>query len=500
MRISSILLCLLIVSCAKTKQDQGEQLYATHCARCHTLPKINHLTKNEWALNVLPEMGTRMGIKDSTFDPYKGYTHAEQYERMLSGAYSAVPTITEEDWQDLKKYIIANAPDELPKIEEATYQTLEQFTFKNIAIDSVPGSTISFLDFDEQTKNIVLGDLNGSYKTYDYATEKTQQHFQSRNAITAITNLDSTHYITSVGLLNPSELKEGSLTVRQGESTKTIATELHRPVHTLVHDFNNDGKNEIIVCEFGHLTGSLSLLKKNDQGIYEKSLLAQSPGATKSIIRDLNNDGRDDIVFLQAQGDETLMVLYQQENLTFSMDKLLRFSPIYGTSWFEMMDVDGDGDEDIITVHGDNADKTQILKPYHGMRIHLNDGNNRFEEAFFYPMYGATRSASGDYDQDGDIDIALVSSFPNYDEEFVKTFVYLENIGEAEFQFQSKTLPQEFDDKWFLIASADVDSDGDLDIILSAFTYNFSPIPEELATKWSSSTTDILVLENTLIQ
>lgn len=498
MRLFLFLLCLVIVSCGKSKQAQGEQLYAMHCARCHAVPQIDHLTKNEWALHVLPEMGTRMGIKDSTFDPYKGYTYTEKYERMLSGAYSVTPTISDEDWQNLKTYIIDNAPDNLPKIDEETFQTLKQFTFTPISVDSFPGSTISFLDFDEQSQNIVLGDLKGTAKTYSYSEKKSQPYFQSQNAITAITKTDSTSYITSVGLLNPSELKEGSLILKKGETTSTIAASLHRPVHTMIHDFNNDGNVEIIVCEFGHLTGSLSLFIKNDLGTYEKSILVQGPGATRTIIRDLNNDGKDDIIFLKAQGDEMIMVLYQKENLTFSMDRLLRFSPIYGTSWFEMVDVDQDGDEDIITIHGDNADKTQILKPYHGMRIHLNDGNNNFEESFFYPMYGATRSATADYDQDGDMDIALVSSFPNYDDEVVKSFIYLENKGRTELQFQPKILPPQFDDKWFLIKSADVDSDGDEDIILSAFTYNFVTVPEELATKWNESLTDLMVLENTL--
>ena len=70
---------------------------------------------------------------------------------------------------------------------------------------------------------------------------------------------------------------------------------------------------------------------------------------------------------------------------------MLRFSPVYGTSWFEMIDYDGDGDDDIVTVNGDNADESYVLKPYHGLRIYLNDGNNHFEEKYFYPFYGATR-------------------------------------------------------------------------------------------------------------
>jgi len=91
---------------------------------------------------------------------------------------------------------------------------------------------------------------------------------------------------------------------------------------------------------------------------------------------------------MTAQGYEGISILYQFGNLDFKAEQVIRFSPISGSSWFEVLDYEGDGDQDIITVHGDNGDKTPILKPYHGLRIHLNDGSNHFSEAFFYPFYG----------------------------------------------------------------------------------------------------------------
>jgi hypothetical protein len=38
---------------------------------------------------------------------------------------------------------------------------------------------------------------------------------------------------------------------------------------------------------------------------------------------------------------------------------------------------------DIITAHGDNADYSNIPKAYHGIRIHINSGNNKFAENSF---------------------------------------------------------------------------------------------------------------------
>ncbi|WP_108425864.1 FG-GAP-like repeat-containing protein [Flagellimonas amoyensis] len=499
MRLQFLLLLLMVASCAKPTQNQGERLYASHCASCHTAPRIDHLTKELWENSVLPEMGARMGIKDLNYDPYKGYTHAEQYDIKQAGIYSPIPTISQEDWIKLKDYILANAPDGLPMIpKNPSIRPLKQFEFKSISMDSVPGAAISFLGYDGDSQNILIGSLDGSVNTFDYVQGASQNIFRAQSAVTAFNPTDFGDIVTAVGILNPSQQKEGALLSRNETATDTLITGLHRPVHSLVHDFNKDGQLEIVVCEFGHLTGDLSLIQKDSNGIYQKKVLIHSPGAMRSIVRDLDGDGKDDIVFMKAQGDEAIMALYQKDDLAFSANTLLRFSPLMGTSWFEMVDFDGDGDEDIITVHGDNADKTQILKPYHGLRIHLNNGKNEFEESFFYPMYGATRSETFDYDGDGDMDIALISTFPDYADRPVKSFVYLENKGGGGFDFTERTLPEQVDGKWFLMKAADVDADGDQDIILSTFTYFFTPIPKDLSQKWSASLTDLMVLENTL--
>lgn len=52
----------------------------------------------------------------------------------------------------------------------------------------------------------------------------------------------------------------------------------------------------------------------------------------------------------------------------------------------------------------------------------------------------------------------------------------------------------------FLIDTGDVDLDGDTDIILSAFTYVFVPVPPDFTAAWGKNNADIMVLENTLIK
>ena len=213
----------------------------------------------------------------------------------------------------------------------------------------------------------------------------------------------------------------------------------------------------------------------------------------------MDKDGKLDIVTLTSQGDESITILYQQDDLVFKTDKAIRFSPIYGSSWFELIDYDGDGDDDIVTVNGDNADKTYVSKPYHGLRILINDGDNNFTETYFYPLNGATRFVADDFDQDGDYDFGIISTFPDYQEKPEYSLIYLENLNAGSYDFQPYSFDEGNDSRWLLLDAGDIDQDGDTDIILSAFTYVFTPVPNEITAKWDEKNVDIMVLKNTLI-
>src|SRR5690606_38244050 len=110
-----------------------------------------------------------------------------------------------------------------------------------------------------------------------------------------------------------------------------------------------------------------------------------TPGARKTIVRDVNRDGRPDILALFAQGDERIVSYTNRGNFSFDETILLRFSPVDGTSYFEIADFNGDGHFDILVTNGDNADYSPIIKPYHGVTIYENDGENVFTERWSFP-------------------------------------------------------------------------------------------------------------------
>ncbi|MEM8506670.1 MAG: VCBS repeat-containing protein [Bacteroidota bacterium] len=483
--IIGLTMALVVQACKAPEEQKEAALYTKYCASCHIAPDIEALPKHIWENAVLPDMLSRMDI-------------VELYQGPDQPPAAFRPKIRLSEWIQLKNYIVSLAPDSLHSYPLPETFDLKNFKSHPIKIDDKKGAFYTFLKYNSSEQQLWLGDMQGSLTRHDFISHTTQKIYQGQTPITWYSKLKDTEYITEVGILDPSEQVRGKIITRVEKDTTVFQSALHRPVHHLAADLNNDGLEEVIVSEFGNETGRLSLLFRNDSLGVSKKVLLNQPGCIKTVARDMNRDGKMDLITLTSQSNEGITILYQQEELQFVAKNALVFGPVWGSSWFELVDYNKDGYEDIITVHGDNADKSYVHKPYHGMRIHINDGTNTFTEAYFYPLHGATRCITRDFDQDGDLDMALLSTFPDYERAPQFDFVYLENKDAATFDFQTKVLAEPNKARWFLMDAGDVDNDGDEDIILSSFTYTFTPVPDQLSQQWDKADIDLLFLENTV--
>jgi hypothetical protein len=330
------------------------------------------------------------------------------------------------------------------------------------------------IEIDTTKKNVYAADINNNNLfRFDYAGNLLDSlHLPSPP--TAMKIGDDYFDITLSGILHPNNESKGEI-VRYSNITdlarvkqKVLFDSLIRPVTSLSYDFNYDGLEDYLVGEYGNDIGRLAIYFASNDGSYQSYILENIPGAIMVKTHDFNKDGFMDIAALYAQGDEKIMIYYNdgQGNFRSGFTRVARFPAVYGSMYIDLQDFNQDGYMDIIYVHGDNFDYSQILKPYHGIRILENDGNNSFSEKYFFPIYGAAKVEVSDYDLDGDLDIVVAANFGDMEHHPERGIMYLENRGE--YKFYPYSFIAAAQNQWNTMDIVDVDADGDVDVVIGA--------------------------------
>jgi hypothetical protein len=454
---------------------KGESLAILYCQGCHSLPDPSLLDSKHWEKNELPYMGPRVGIFNHNFEEYP----SNRNDKYLSkDFYPSKPLLSPEDWQYLMDYYIATSPDSLPgqQRQTAIRYGLPQFEAQipKLKYDG-PATCLIQIDTTNNRHSILIGDAALKKLFRLNARMETEDSIQVSGPIVGLDFRQGSMIACDIGVLNPNNGKFGKgLLISTGADLKMkvdsipLFDSLARPVQLTAVDLNQDGLTDYLVCEFGHLSGSLSWLENKGDDKFQHHVIRPVPGAIKAYIQDYNHDGWPDLWVLFAQGDEGIFLFTNLGHGKFSERKVLGFPPIYGSSYFELDDFNHDGYPDILYTCGDNADYSVVLKPYHGVYIFLNDGKNNFIQKYFFPINGCYKAMARDFDGDGDLDIAAISFFADYARQPEEGFVYLENKGN--FEFQPYTLPEGKLGRWLTMDAADLDGDGKTDIILGNFS------------------------------
>ncbi len=479
----------------------GKQLSEKYCANCHAYPAPDLLDKSTWRTHVLPRMGYMMGIYQEDIQKTRRALigdGAGAAKVEAANVFPDKPILSQEDWKKIEQYYLNEAPEMLKTPKQVPIQNqLEHFKVKVPQYRLSPPSTTLVKINQDQT--FYIGDANSKSLLQFDKDLQLQKAANVKEGAVWLNEIANNLLVTVMGSFSPTDEESGfllALPLQAGQTPRVVLPDLQRPVHTTFADLNGDGWEDILTCEFAKWTGGLAWWENKKQNNFEKHVLRARPGAVKAYVQDFNNDQKLDVIALFGQGDEGIFMYYNQGDGKFSEEKVLSFPSSYGSSFFNIWDFNGDGHLDIIYTAGDNADYPPLMKPYHGIRIFFNDGKNQFSEKFFYHLNGAYQAIPADFDQDGDMDIAAISFFPDYAQERAEEgFVYLENTGKM--QFKAYTFPEVKDGRWIVMDAGDLDQDGDLDILLGSLTFETIP-KKDWVSRWVEKGIPFVLLENTI--
>ncbi|MEX1212811.1 MAG: VCBS repeat-containing protein [Balneolaceae bacterium] len=441
------------------------------CGQCHLVPEPSALDRDSWERSVLPMMGWRLGM----------YEPEVPREEILAGAVDPVrvrvedrfpvdPLISDEDWKQIQSWYLNRAPESIERFSDMEEPLLSRDAIRDPVhilhwADPLPPA-MTLLEIDPDRELIYAGgvrDGQGEFWVLDQMWDPLQR-VPLPSAPVHLERDGANLLLTLIGTLRlqPRGNRAGELVqlVRPaGEKLfsglQGFAGELRRPVQTIRSDLTGDGREDLVVAEFGFYSGAVTLFERSsfeappDRGDpYKRRELYSEPGAVRLQLSDLDGDGEEELLALLGQGDEGVMRFRSDGMGGFRSEWLLRFHPGWGSTDLLTGDVTGNGRTDLVVCNGDNGDFPPVLRSDHGIRVYENREGGEFEKVYWHPMDGAYRCRWLDRDQNR---MVAISYFPDEERSPRGDLIYLQfrEGGEAEVHEWPVDLPA----RWLALAA-----------------------------------------------
>lgn len=222
-------------------------------------------------------------------------------------------------------------------------------------------------------------------------------------------------------------------------------------------DFNNDGREDLVAYKvLSEDSAILQLYLSNGDGSYQAPVTLPA-SANVGLMGDFNGDGNLDFV---SAGYQAFSVYLGKGDGTFQSPKTTTTSS--NTSIVAATDMNHDGKTDLVGLLGGKSSALQIW-------ISNGDGTFSKGQTTSVPIKGASddfNAITGDFDGDGNPDIAFVSGEVNPLGTIVQ-IVYGDGAGHLG-SLYTTTDPKKYYDEYAF--AADLNNDGRSDIIATPYT------------------------------
>ncbi len=393
----------------------GKQVSA-FCGDCHGIPQPRHFTRDLWLSMV--SKGYELYFESKRDDLVVPPMHeVVEYYRRQAPAEFEIP--------------VYPPPDHPPS-------TTFQRTVPDLGAVLEPSLAVSYIQWlsphSDGDPQMVFSDMRGGglyFASLGSPDTTTQLSFVNPAHLEPCDlNGDGQRdfLVADLGSFLPEDHLNGRVMWVRGngggfDEPATLLDGIGRVADVREGDFDGDGDHDLVVAEFGwRTTGSLFLLLnrgiRDGQLEFVRQRVDTRHGAIHVPTVDLDGDGRLDFLVLISQEHETIEAFINTGNepgqagvrferrIIFEAD-----NPAYGVSGMELVDLDRDGDVDVLLTNGDIFDTTS-LRPYQGVRWLENTGSLSFVHHPITIMPGVHRALAQDFDGDGDLDIAAVSLLP----------------------------------------------------------------------------------------
>jgi len=249
---------------------------------------------------------------------------------------------------------------------------------------------------------------------------------------------------------------------------RVVVEGVERVADVRAGDLDGDGDLDLSVAKFGYDQGEISWMENLGSWRFENQPLLSLPGGINCPIADFNNDGRLDIAAIVSQEWEEVYVFSNQGEGKF--EKSLVYGSAnedYGSSGLSVVDLDEDGLMDLLYTNGDAFDYARPgPRPWHGVQWLRNTGDGRFIFKRLGDFPGAYSPKAVDLDGDGDLDILATSGFNRWEKADSVSLICFENTGDG--VFEPRPLANE-PTHLIDVEAADLDGDGEIELVTASF-------------------------------